>query len=92
MRRPPKPKAPHPRAYPNSSEPKSTSATQGRIDAGLTVRGIEVDPISRQIPVLVGEPDQQRYAIDQSMGRGANDQANQERPAKTLRVQHRPAR
>ena len=62
------------------------------LDAGLSLRGVEVDPVSGKITVLVGEPAAGEAPSINPWDAVANDQANKERPAKALRVQRRQAR
>jgi hypothetical protein len=69
-----------------------TRAIAGVRAAGLTPGGVEIDPISGKIRVLVGEPAAAGATANNPWDEVANDQAKQERPAEALRVQHRPAR
>ena len=53
---PPNHTSAHARAFTLQAQRDHTPAA-GRLDAGLTVRGIEVDPVSGKFRVLVGKPE-----------------------------------
>ena len=52
------PKARRPRGLTRHRRRETARLLRSTIDAGLTVRGIEVDPDSGALRVLVGEPDE----------------------------------
>ena len=48
---------------------------KGAIDAGLTVRGLEVDPVTGALRVLVGKPDEPSNDLDNWLRRKDAPQA-----------------
>ena len=55
---PPQPPKRRPRGLTRHRRRETARLLRSTIDAGLTVRGIEVDPDSGALRVLVGEPDE----------------------------------
>ena len=53
---PPQPPKRRPRGLSRYKRSETTRLLQGTLDAGLPVRGIEVDPVTGALRVLVGKP------------------------------------
>ena len=55
MRHTPKPKQRRTRGLSKFRKTEISRAAQGMLDAGLTLRGVEVDPVTGKFRVLVGD-------------------------------------
>lgn len=67
-RSPPQPAKQRKRGPSRYRRSETSRLVKGAMDAGLTVRGLEVDPVSGALRVLVGDP-----------GKGKPDDANLDR-------------
>jgi hypothetical protein len=71
----PRPPKQRPRRLARYKRSETTRLLKGAIDAGLTVRGIEVDAITGDLRVLVGKPDEPNNDLDSWLKRKDAHQA-----------------
>jgi hypothetical protein len=63
-RNPTQPRKPPTRGFSRYKRSETARLVKGVIDAGLPVRGIEVDPDTGKLRVLVGRPDESGNDLD----------------------------
>jgi hypothetical protein len=61
---PPQPLKRRPRGLTRHRRRETARLLRSALDAGLTVRGLEVDPVSGRLRVLVGKPDEPNNELD----------------------------
>jgi hypothetical protein len=61
---PPQPRKRRPRGLTRHRRRETARLLRSALDAGLTVRGLEVDPVSGALRVLISKPDEPSNDLD----------------------------